>query len=247
MESTKLTFTRIRSKGDPAFYDPGSNIKLLLPDVMKCVLHMLEERSEGDPKLLKELTYLHNCFVVFQIRLAEDSASASSQLHEFFDAVAKASPKAQVLWYQASFQMLLSLYALLYRRDLPADGKAIKSALDEASLVALLANVDKQLRDEVQELKEGPYETFDPAGYVVCQETGEVLDNIKQLAGLFIGHTGPGDWHSLSEACDRAFMKGAGTREAQIALALAYPNYENLCVEVTDDTPGETGAAEEVR
>ena len=137
--------------------------------------------------------------------------------------------------------LLKCLYALFTRRDAATDGKAIKSMLN----TAMQATVLKKLPEKERELVYAAFEhvdedaVTDPNGKVVCEEEEHVLENIKELAALFISHSGPGDWNSLSKACDSFFKSQESnelTENQKIAVALAYPSYDlpYLTVEKTE-------------
>lgn len=96
-EETKLHFTRVRSKGDSSFYDPQSDIRVILPTVAKMTLDVLMQVNTDD-WLKKEFSYLAKCYAIYQIRLAEDSTNMVQQVVEFENAVQKASPRAKMLW-----------------------------------------------------------------------------------------------------------------------------------------------------
>ena len=87
-EQTKLHFTRVRSKGDSSFYDPQSDIRVILPTVAKMTLDVLMQVNTDD-WLKKEFSYLAKCYAIYQIRLMEDSTDMLTQVAEFEQAMNK--------------------------------------------------------------------------------------------------------------------------------------------------------------
>lgn len=244
-EPTKLHFTRVRSKGDSTFYDPQTDIRAIYPTAAKITLDCLMEVTK-DEKLRKDYEYLAKCYAVYQIRLMEDPTNLIQQVAEFERAIRKVPPKVLVVWQEMMLCLLNSLYALFTRRDVHTDGKAVKGMLTTAVEAAMLQKLPKDQQEAIYHafcdagLTYEEEAVIDPNGKVVCEETEQVLENIKELAGIFISHSGKGDWNSLAAACDAFFgSKDADklTNEQKIAVALAYPTYETpyLTVEQTDD------------
>ena len=242
-EETKLHFTRVRSKGDSSFYDPQSDIRVILPTVAKMTLDVLMQVNTDD-WLKKEFSYLAKCYAIYQIRLAEDSTNMVQQVAEFENAVQKASPRAKMLWMHAMFALLNAVYGLFTRRDAKTDGAAIRGMLNTAQQAAVLSLVTpEQAKDIINKFRERGelYEespSIDINGVAVCIENDEVVKNIKQLAHVFIDHTGSDDWNELSKACDAYFLSADADKldnQSAVAVALAYPSYEKPYLEAVAD------------
>ena len=244
-EPTKLHFTRVRSKGDSTFYDPQSDIRAIYPTAAKVTLDVLLEVTKDEARK-KDYEYLAKCYHIFQIRLMEDPTHVMLQVAEFESAIRKVQPRTLAIWQQMMLCLLNCLYALFTRRDVHTDGKAIKGMLTIAAEASMLQQLPKDKQEAIYHafcdagLVPEEEAVIDPNGKVVCEETEQVLENVKELAGIFISHSGPGDWNSLSSACDAFFSKPETADipdSQQIAIALAYPSYENpyLTVEQTND------------
>ena len=244
-EQTKLHFTRVRSKGDSTFYDPQTDIRAIYPTAAKVTLDCLMDVTK-DEALRKEYEYLAKCYAVYQIRLMEDPTNIPTQVAEFETAIRKVRPKTLVVWQEMMLCLLNSLYALFTRRDVHTDGKSVKGMLTTAMEAAMLQKLPKDQQEALYHafcdagLNYEEEAVIDPNGKVVCEETEHVLENIKELAGLFISHSGRGDWNSLAAACDACFSSPEAdklTDQQKIAVALAYPSYETpyLTVEQNDD------------
>lgn len=243
-EPTKLHFTRVRSKGDSSFYDPQSDIRVILPTAVKMTLDVLMQVNKDD-WLKKEFSYLAKCYAIYQIRLAEDSTNMVQQVAEFENAIRKASPRAKMLWMHTLFTLLNAVYGLFTRRDTKTDGAAIRGMLNTAQQSALLSLVTPEQASEIinkfreigELYEEAP--NIDINGVAVCIENDEVVKNIKQLAHVYIDNTGASDWDSLSKACDDFFLSADADKldnASAVAVALAYPSYERPYLEaVVDD------------
>lgn len=239
-DKTTLHFTRVRSKGDSTYFDPQTDIRAIFPTAAKLTLDILIDATSNE-SLKKDYEYLAKCYHIFQIRLAEDATDLALQVAEFESAISKVRTQALAVWRGSMLCLLNCLYALFTRRDVATDGKAIKGMLN----TAMQATVLKKLPEKERELVYAAFEhveedaVTDPNGKVVCEEEEHVLENIKELAALFISHSGPGDWNSLSKACDSFFNSQDAnelTENQKIAVALAYPSYDlpYLTVEKTE-------------
>lgn len=175
----------------------------------------------------------------------EDPTSVALQVAEFSQAIHKVRPQVLMVWQETMLTLLNCLYACFTRRDVKTDGKAIKGMLATAAEAAMMQRLPKAQQEAVyqafvaagMEYEEQP--VLDANGKVVCEETEQVIENIKELAGIFISHSGPGDWNSLSAACDAFFQSPEASKltdEQQTAIALAYPSYDlpYLTVEKTE-------------
>lgn len=241
MAETKLHFTRVRSKGDSSYFDPQTDIRAIFPTAAKMTLGILMDAVK-DEQLSKDFEYLAKCYNIFQIRLMEDPSELARQVADFESAIRRVQPKALAVWRETMLCLLNCLYALFTRRDVATDGKAIKNMLNAAQQATILQKLPPELQERVRAAFEPVEEdaVTDPNGKVVCEETEQVIENIKELAALFISHSGPGDWTSLSIACDSFYSSPEADKlkdGEKMAVGLAYPSYElpYLTVERTDD------------
>lgn len=233
-EKTKLHFTRVRSKGDSTYFDPQTDIRAIYPTAAKITLDVLMDTTK-DEQLRKEYEYLAKCYNIFQIRVVEDPTSVALQVAEFSQAIHKVRPQVLMVWQETMLSLMNCLYALFTRRDVKTDGKAIRGMLTTAAEAAMLQRLPKEQQESVYQafcdagLEYEEQLALDANGKVVCEETEQVLENIKELAGIFISHSGPGDWNSLSAACDAFFQSPEASKltdDQQTAVALAYPSYD---------------------
>lgn len=239
-DKTKLHFTRVRSKGDSSYFDPQTDIRAIFPTAAKLTFDILIDVTK-DEAIKRDYEYLAKCYHIFQIRLAEDPSDLALQVADFESAISKARPQSLAIWRESMLCLFNCLYALFTRRDVATDGKAIKRMLNTAMQATILQKLPKKEQELIYAAFEHVDEdaVTDPNGKVVCEEEARVLENIKELAALFISHSGPGDWNSLSKACDSFYnSKEANelTEEQKIAVALAYPSYDlpYLTVEKTE-------------
>ena len=242
---TVLHFTRARARGDSSFYDPQADIRVIFPTAVKATLTLLSDAVKSDGAK-KEFEYLAKCYYIFQIRIVEDPSDLVQQILDFENAIKKVRPVHRWIWQQALFTLLNCLYALFTRRDAQTDGKEIRGMLNTAQQASLLQVLDKEQQAQIHAafFRLGADYTEDavtnPNGKVVCEETERVIENIKDIAQIFISHHGPSDWHSLAKACDEYFKTADVDKlpeDQQTAIALAYPDYDTpyLTVEKTDD------------
>ena len=243
-EVTKLHFTRIKSRGDSSFYDPQSDIRVVLPTAVKMTQDLLMQ-VVPDMATKREFSYLAKCYAIYQIRLMEDRTDMLTQVAEFEQAMNKVKPSTRAIWYETLFTLMNAVYGLFSRRDAKTDGQDIRGMLNTAEQAALLsavtpeqaADIKEQFRSKGMLYAESP--NIDTNGYAVCVETEEVIRNIKQLAHVFIDHSGSDKWNDLAAACDACFENPETAKlddKTQLAIALAYPSYEHPTLEVeTED------------
>jgi hypothetical protein len=242
---TILHFTRVKSRGDSSFYDPQSDVRVVLPTAVKMTQDLLMQFVK-DPALKQEFSYLAKCYAIYQIRLMEDSTDLVTQVREFEAAMEKVQPAVRAVWYETMFTLMNAVYGLFARRDAKTDGAEIRGMLNTAEIAALASVVSpEEAADINQKLRErgmlyAEHTKVDTNGYAVCVETDEVIKNIKQLAHVFIDHQGSDKWNDLAAACDACFDDPNTAKlddKTQIAIALAYPSYEHptLEVEATED------------
>ena len=241
---TVLHFTRVRSKGDSTYYDPQTDIRAIFPTAAKVTLDILMDTTK-DEALKKEYEYLAKCYHILQIRAAEDPTSLLKQAQDFATAINKVRPSVRAVWQTITLSLLNCLYLLFTRRDVKTDGKAIRGMLNTAQEAAILQQLPKDKQEIIYAAFNDAFDQYeeeaviDPNGKVVCEETEKVMENIKDLASIFISHEGDGSWSSLAAACDSFFQSPESeklTDEQKIAVALAYPDYPTpyLTVEKTD-------------
>lgn len=231
------------------FFDPNSDVRIILPHAMRSALTFVLDSFEGTEHE-QDALYLDQCVRILEIRLEEDSTPMDAQLGEFLEAIGKVPQPIVDLWLGAVTRTMLFVYALFMRRDSATDKGALAAMLESSRLslfrdslsAGTLAQMKAELRDSVSLLvanrtREG--------GTVVCPETGEVMEHVKDIARQFIGATGDRSWNALADACDREFEASPDkkTREQLIALALAYPTYRHPCLEVKDEE--DNGLADE--
>lgn len=245
-KGTKATLhlSRVRSKGEPLFFDPQTDIRKLIPAMAKVAILSLQDQCK-DATLLNDFKYIHSCICVFQIRVLEDPTPIAEQIQKFFEAVNSVSQYAFNLWTQAMFGTMFSVYGLFCRRDAVADSEALRGIMEYSKLASYKDVLSPETYSRMeQELRLGGVITrqqneTQKVGAIKCHETKEVLHNIQAIAHMFINCTGDTSWEALSAACDEAFMSGMpGTdTKTRIAVALAYPAYglNTLTVEAPAD------------
>jgi hypothetical protein len=240
-EKTKLHFTRIRAKGEPSFFDPQTDIRQLFPAVAKAAIMTLQDQNPGDKELQHDLTYIHNCLCIFQIRIAEDTAPVADQVAAFCKALDKCRSSTVSLLKSRFFTMIMMLFALFCRRDAKVDKDQLSTMMSMIQLAPLSTMISKELFQQVQEelTANAPAKLHDvcyPDGCnIMCEETQQQLKGAKDIIRLFVSASGDTSWEALAAACDEAFSTPGIKSDAQnIALALAYPDYEHpsLSVEV---------------
>ena len=244
----KFHYSRIRKRGEPDWLDPQTDIRKIIPQVMIDTFDNLETRFEGKPEEAYFLQ-LHNYLRIFQIRILEDPTQLGAQLKEFFDAVNRVPVAIQHEWFRQAVYTLLSVYALFCRRDAATDDQSLHAMLEHTRLTALKNLLSPELYKEVRLELQSQVPLLvtsrtDDSAMVVCHETGEVLDNIKQIASRYVVCEGVNDWNGLAAACDRVFStRSIKSENDAISVALAYPTYDypTLTVEVTknNDISGE--------
>jgi len=234
---TKLNFMRVRAKGTTAYYDTQTDIRVLLPALVEITLDVLRETTD-DEKLKQEFVYLTKCFRIFQIKLKEDDKDIITLLNEFHEAICKVSQKALARWTNTQMILLSTVYGFFDRRDSATDGPAIRNMLNTAKLTAMTACLPKDLMEQVAAVykyrNQVQDEQYSPQtdGTVKCVQTDEdVILDIKKLVGAFIDHDGSSSWEDLAKACDDAYMHTNLTDKQKLAVALAYPTYNNPYLE----------------
>lgn len=247
----KLHYVRSRKPGEPDFFDPQTDIRHILPELLSVVLARLEDEYANRPEA-EDFKYLQASLRVFRIRILEDNTGVDAQVTEFLDAVAKVSDHARYLWCSRMLSAMLCIYALFCRRDSAADRDALTAMLNYTQATSfkellppdVYVGLLEQLRKAGVSLLVSNKTTAE--GIAVCAETGDIIPRIKDIAAMFISASNADSWEKKAELCDREFSNPSiKSDHARIALALAYPTYkqQNMVVEVESDNETEKPAA----
>lgn len=244
---TELHFSRYRKRGEPDWYDPMTDIRKMVPQVLSAVLAKLEDQYADRPEL-QDIQYLHNCIRVFQIKVLEDPAPLTALVKEFFEALNVVPREIRFMWFSQVVSALLCIYALFCRRDSAVDGAALHSMLETTRLALLEDTLSPELWEKVRRQLQTctsllvSSRTCD-GDMVVCHETGDVIENVRDLVKRYLGKYS-GSWSEMATLCEQAFSAPDGKRtdREQIALALAYPTYSQptLTVIQNNEPQGET-------
>lgn len=238
MEKTCFHFTRVRRKGDSTYYDPQSDIRLIFPNVMQMSMSYVLDKYQGTEYEQASL-HLYTCMRILQIRLEEDPLPMDAQLGEFLKAIGDVPKEVLNLWFGMVATSMTLVYALFMRRDAATDKQALASMLEYTRLSSyrdsLQQGTYEQMKKELQAASPLLVDNTTRDGLVVCPETGEELERVKDIARMFICVTGDKSWNALADACDEAFNSSRPkTKEQAVALALAYPTYSHPCLSVED-------------
>lgn len=244
-EKTKLHFMRMKAKGAADYYDPQTDVRVLLPEATELVLDVLDQIA-ADEKLKSEFQYLTKCFRIFQIKIREDSKDLVELVNEYHRAICKVSARALAQWSSTMMTMLTTMYALFDRRDCMADKDSTRGMLNTAKLTALTAALPADLMRQVAEAykNELPDGSFKPRhdGTIETEEGYTVVTDVKKLACILVDYEGSDDWEDIAAACD-SFYRSAKCAElndvGQLAVALAYPTYESPYLEADGEDDAE--------
>lgn len=236
----KLHFIRLREKGDDSFYDPASDFRTLLPNMVRLVTDQLAAVYEQlDDEIYNGLVYLSACCDVFRIKVSEDATPVADSVAEFVQAIQKVKPEIRFLWYRGLMTMCMATWALFTRRDTKADRVALSNLLNNATVDTFLSVLPEETVKQIRKVYEERgilvrmQEVISPKSIIKVAETDELItDHVKELARQIIKAGPNSNWNSLAEACDKAFNELADVSDVQadskkIALALAYPTYDN--------------------
>ena len=258
MEEKKkdLHVTRIRAKGEPTFFDPSADVRQIMAAVINISSGYLKTVYAKEKEALEAFDYLYRCFKIFQIRLAEDTAPVFEQVAEYEKALRKVEPRWYQIWRDTVQSLMTGTYALFVRRDAKVDEEEMRKMLNYVQLPLLKsflsADTFNKVKSELESAeaiaRRESYEVGD--GMAVEAETGQVIQNIKSVVGMFIGSADDMSWPEAAEVCDRIFNErvaaGCEDKRELVALALAYPSYEHnqLSIKIEDDGhQGETEKA----
>ena len=249
-EPTKLHFCRVRGKEDAAFFDPQTDIRKLLPNIMADTLDLMEQACE-DKESAKRVDNIRQCLYVFRLRLLEDPTPYAEQLKMFDTAIRRNGNELVDRFYAASGYMALAMVGLFMRRDSRADETLLHEMLFAAETGVLLTCLTPELRVSVKaclqaspvlEVRAGvnlatEKKTVTHNAIAVCPETGRLLQNLRGRARKYISTSGPSSWEELAAACDKEFSNPSRKLPADgaISVALAYPTYDAPNLEVCCD------------
>ena len=254
MANAVLHFSRVRRQGEALYFDPQTDIRLILPNVMQAAMERLLDEYADKPEE-KALLHLSTCVRILQIRLEEDSLPMDAQLGEFMKAIEEVPAEIVNLWMGTVVRAMICAYALFMRRDAQSDSAALAAMLESTKLslyrVSLQPGTYQKVREELGSSVPLLVQNKTRDGVVVCHETGEVMERVKDIARLCMGCTGDRSWNALADACDEQFNAGKHTGKEQMALALAFPTYSHPCLTVSEKTEygseNETGQAADQR
>ena len=246
----RLTYTRIRKQGEPDWFDPNTDVRKLVPNVMLHAIDIVETIFEKEKKEYKDALYIQNCIRIFQLRVIEDTGSVTSQLKEFMEAVSKVDKGVFWLWCRLFLSGMACVYALFCRRDSATDKDMLNAMLDTMRVDSLsdmlsestLTAIRNDLRASYLKLKDRVV----GGGSVVCNETGEYIDNVRDIACKAIADAGSMSWSDLSKACDYVFSTSGIISDTEaISVALAYPSYAYPTMTVVMEKNESSDKAEE--
>lgn len=232
---TTLHFTRIRAVDEPTFFDAQADFRGVLPAVARLTMMFLEDSLGEEHPRYKDITYLHQCFNIFGIRIMEDPQPLEHQVSEFFNAIRKCDKESLFIWMSGFMRLLFSLYGLFCRRDVKASTEEFRGMLEYARFMQYEQVLGKELYEQVKDrLKQKdvfkePQNKVTESGKIYCTETEEYLHGVQNLARLFMSVEGDKSWESMAEACD-AYFSTPGRKSSdqqKIVAALAYPDYKH--------------------
>lgn len=240
MDDKKLHIVRVRSKGDGTFYDPQADFRGIVPNIAAFALGYLEDSAE-DPEAKRAYKHLYRSFRIFQLRLLEDSTPLVEQLKLYEAAVNDVPQQYREAWRDAFVTVLLSLYALLMRRDQPMRGRDFKDLVNAAGMLSLQKRLSPEhYRQVCAWLGEEGVDATAPVcdeSVAVCAETGERFTRLREIAAALVNADGAETWEEMADLCDKQFDAEGLSDNDRIALALAYPTYKHptLNVEKEED------------
>lgn len=238
-DTESLHFIRLREKGDESFYDPASDFRTLLPNIVRLVTDQLAAVYEPlDEEIYNGLVYLSACCDVFRIKVSEDPTPVAESVAEFVRAIQTVQPEIRFIWYRGLMTMCMATWALFTRRDTKADRVTLNNMLNNATVDTFLSVLPEETVKQIRKIYEERgilvrmQEVISPKSIVKVMETDELItDHVKELARQIIKAGPNSNWNSLAEACDKAFNELSDVSDVQadskkFALALAYPTYE---------------------
>jgi hypothetical protein len=236
----KLHIVRVRGRGDGTFYDPQADFRGILPNIAVLTLGELEDSTE-DQEAKQAYKHLYHSFRIFQLRLLEDSTPLNEQLKLFHTAVSTVPLKYRETWRAAFMEVLLSLYALLMRRDQPMRGRDFKDLVNAAGMLSLQKRLSPEHYRQVCSWlgEEGVDSTFPVSqeSTAICEETGDKFTRLRDIAARLVNADGAETWEEMADLCDKQFNADGLADVENIALALAYPTYRHptMRVEVEEE------------
>lgn len=238
----KLHFIRVRKAGEPSFFDAQTDIRSLVPKVVELAISSMYDACDAGNGDSDDVSYMSVCLHIFRTRILEDRTPFDEQLSEFFDALQKVDRKTFMRFLQRFTYCMLSVYGLFCRRDSATDRNILKEMISCARLAQLKGLLSEETYERVRKELSVSMSSFlldtDSDADAVCQETGDVIEDIKAIARTCMSFTSErGTWNDLAELCDKEFYCGTHSDKESIALALAYPTYENQSLVVEANEP----------
>lgn len=239
--TTKIHFTRVRSKGEPSFYDPQTDIRKIVPATMKIAASIIESKYPEGTSEFDVATHIRKCIAIFQLRSVEDKTHTTDQLIEFIEAISKTNSKVVLEWIVYTNILMMSSYYLFCRRDAALDSEEYKDIIDYSAFSLIATALTKEERENIEnkiKSNTGSFRTIkniiNEGGIIVKDDMSVLTRNAQAFAKLLISCSGDTDWNSLARACEQELENNEHSKEEEAVLALAYPRYEDpgLSVEV---------------
>lgn len=249
-DKATLHFCRMRGKEDDLFYDPQTDIRIILSKVMQDSDALLQKLLTADPEALKAQQHIANCLTIFNLRLREDHTPLAEQFDSFLLALKEVPADSLRKFCEVYFIQLMAVYALFVRRDTKADKSDVTAINTAATVMTLMSSVltrsqsqfladslqDRSVRASTMVLAPGAVDN----SITAVEDNGLVIADIKGMAARYIGASGNQSWDALAKACNDAFAGAAAdtlssteTVKEAVALAIAYPNYKTPYKDVT--------------
>lgn len=238
---SKLHISRVRKRGEPDWFDPQTDVRKIIPTAMMETVDTLLLQCGDGSREEQDLLYLRQCIEIFRIRILEDPAHVSDQIGEFFFAIGKVCPQVRNAWFGGCMTVLMCVYALFCRRDSAVDRDELKNMLEYSRLCAMKdslsdgtwTKVREELRNRGSLLVQNK---TDSSSCAMCVETGQMFEGLKEVAARFINASGSQTWTDKAAACDEMFnAPGERGDMVNLALALAYPDYDHPTLDVEMD------------
>ena len=236
-----LTVFRFRhnDRKDQDFFDPGADIRRVLPTVYRAVLTtmnsvLLEEDTADAVALVKDIG------VLARIRLIEEPIPIDRVLHLFQKELAKISPRVRDTFTQLFFMYSMAAYAVLLRREASNDRDIAKELFDTVEGMGLLymlpddlaAKVLRAIHVTLPTLHKNltAQETKDKvsASILKDQNIKVVCEDMKKLADSLLPASGPMTWDEKAKALDTIVKESEDMDDTtKEVLKQAYVTYIN--------------------
>jgi len=228
---------RRNNRVDADFYDPGADVRRIVPIVYRAVLTTMNSVLEADDTA-DAVAMVKDLGVLMKIRLIEEPVTIDRVLHTFCEELDKISPKVRDTFTRLFFTYSMASYAVLLRREAQNDQKVAEEIFDTTEGEGLLhmlsdelaAQVIKELRSKLPAVYRRV--TVPAAKDPVCvyEQNGNSLNvieqDIKKLADSLLPSNKPMTWDEKAEALD--YLAGADTgldEKREKAIREAYPAY----------------------